>query len=114
GLLAVFALILLILHFTASTGKEVVVSVDGKEISIYPLSEDGTYLIKGAGGGTNLLVIESGSARLTEASCPDHLCVHMGSINKAGESIICLPNKVIVEIRSSLGEDTDYDAVVGG
>ena len=48
--------------------------------------------------GTNLVVIEDGAVYVKEATCKNGDCVKLGKITKKGESIICLPNKVIVEI----------------
>ena len=48
--------------------------------------------------GTNLVIIENGAVYIKEADCKNGDCVNMGKITKKGESIICLPNKVIVEI----------------
>ena len=48
-------------------------------------------------------MIRDGGARIEEASCPDRLCVGMGVIRRAGQSIICLPNQVVVEIVGSSG-----------
>ena len=87
-------------------------SVDGQEVAAFPLDVDITYDIEGAGGGRNLLVIEGGQAYLSDASCPDLLCVHMGKISRAGQSIICLPNKVTVEIRGK-EKSEEYDTIVG-
>lgn len=60
--------------------------------------------------GTNKVRIEPDGVYMENANCPDKLCVHQGKINKAGESIICLPNKIIVEI---VGKKPDVDAVSG-
>ena len=46
---------------------------------------------------------------MIEADCPDQLCVHQKKISMNHESIICLPNRVVVEIESS--ENSEYDAV---
>ncbi len=83
-----------------STGDEVRVKVAGEVVETIPLNSDGTYEIAGADGGSNLLVIEDGKAYISEASCPDGLCKGMGAINMEGQSIVCLPNKVVVEIVS--------------
>ncbi|MBR6502019.1 MAG: NusG domain II-containing protein [Clostridia bacterium] len=48
--------------------------------------------------GTNLVIIEDGAVYVKEATCKNGDCVKLGKITKKGESIICLPNKVIVEI----------------
>ena len=49
--------------------------------------------------GTNTVVIKDGVVYMSEANCKNQVCVNSGKISKKGESIICLPNKVIVEIK---------------
>ena len=46
----------------------------------------------------NILVIKDGKANVVKASCPDLLCVHQMAISHTGEQIVCLPNKVVIEI----------------
>ncbi len=84
----------------------VTVKVDGVIEGVYSLGEDQEVDIN---GGTNHLVIKNGKADMTEADCPDKLCVHQKAISKNHESIICLPNKVIVEADSR--ENSEFDAV---
>lgn len=91
--------------------KQVVVSVDGAEIVRFPLDEDRTYEIAGFGEGHNTLIIQGGEAYMSDASCPDHLCMGMGKISHAGQSIICLPNRVVIEIRDEKTTDPEYDTV---
>lgn len=100
---------LFILQLGKRDGSRVEVYVDGKRTAVYSLAEDREVLITGAGGGTNLLVIESGSAFIKEASCPDQLCVYQQTASKADETIVCLPNKVLLQV--SGGETGVYDAV---
>ena len=88
-------------------GGTVVVRVDGEVVASYPLSEDREAEIAGVNGGVNRLVIRDGSAWIEEASCPDGLCVGMGRIRRAGQSIICLPNRVVIEIAGSGTPETD-------
>ncbi len=109
-LLAGFLLILCFLYFGKRGGAYAVVSVDGEELVSFPLSEDIVYEINGYEDGSNTLIIKEGEAYLTDSSCPDHLCEHMGKIDKVGQSIICLPNRVVVEIRGSSGE-VGYDTI---
>ena len=92
------------------TGASVVVEQDGRETARYALSEDRTVKIEGA-GGYNLLVIEGGEAWLSEADCPNLLCVKTGKIRYAGQSIVCLPHKLAVRIA---GGASGLDAVTGG
>lgn len=84
----------------------ITVKVNGVTEGVYSLGEDREIEIN---GGTNRLVIKNGKADMVEASCPDKLCVNQKAVSKNNESIICLPNKVIVEVDSS--ENSDLDAV---
>lgn len=105
GLLAIFLVLGAVLLLTRENGATVVVRVAGEETAIFRLDETTTYVIDGANGGTNELVIENGEVWLKDASCPDQLCVHQGKIRYVGESIICLPNKISVTIEGEPEED---------
>lgn len=85
------------------------VAVDGEVVAELPLSEDAEMVVEGYGGGENTLVIRDGTADITSASCPDGVCVRHRAISRDGESIICLPNRVVVTIRG--GEKGDVDGV---
>ncbi|GLC78919.1 lipoprotein [Lacrimispora brassicae] len=75
----------------------VVVTVDGKTVATLDLHKDTDMIIDGH-GGTDHLVIKDGYASITEATCPDKVCVRTGRIHKSGELIVCLPNRVVVTI----------------
>ena len=78
---------------------EVVVSIDGQEAAVFPLSGSEDVIIDGYQGGFNHLVIKDGEAVLTEADCPDRRCTRMGPISEPGEWMVCLPHRVTVTIR---------------
>ena len=107
---AVLAAVLLLLR---SPGGTVQVRVAGAVTAGYPLDVDASYTITGANGGTNLLVIEDGAARIEEASCPDGVCVHTGRIRRNGQSIVCLPNQAVVEIVSDTENSSGVDITAG-
>lgn len=107
---AVLAAVLLL----RSSGGVAQVRVAGVVTASYPLDEDASYTITGADGGTNLLVIEDGSARIEEASCPDGVCVHTGRVRRDGQSIVCLPNQVVVEIVSESAENSSGVDITAG
>jgi hypothetical protein len=90
-------------------GAVAVVLIDGKEYGSYPLEQDGTYDIV-IDGHTNTLQIKDGYADMISADCPDQLCVKQRKIHYENETIVCLPNKLVVEIRG--GEESSVDAVV--
>ncbi len=95
GILLAALALFLVFELTKEEGARVVIRVDGKEVAQYSLSENGTYELN---GGTNILVIEDGKAYLSNADCPDQLCVHQGKIRRTGETITCLPNKLTVTV----------------
>lgn len=89
--------------------KTVLVLRDGEMIAEYPLSEDQTMTISDE-NGYNLLMISSSEASISDADCPDRLCVSQKAISRKGESIICLPHKLVIRIESR--EEGDVDAIV--
>ncbi|MBQ8303269.1 MAG: NusG domain II-containing protein [Clostridia bacterium] len=96
GVLLIVSLsVFLIISLTKEEGAVAVVTVDGVVVSEYSLAVDGEYSLN---GGTNTLVIKNGEAYVTYASCPDGLCVGQGKISMVGERIVCLPNRVMIEI----------------
>ncbi len=105
GVLLIVSLsVFLIFSLTKEEGSTVVVSVDGEKVAEYPLSVDSTYSLN---AGTNILVVENGCAYISKATCPGYQdCVEAGKIRFVGEKIVCLPNKVIVEI---VGEGEGID-----
>ena len=98
AVVAVIAIALLILSLTQKDGDYVIVRVDGNEVAKYSLSQDGEYELN---GGTNVLRIEDGKAYLVSANCPDHLCVKLGKIDKCGQTITCLPNRLTITVFSA-------------
>ena len=80
------------------TGAQAVVTVDGQEIGRYPLKKSGTFPLN---GGTNILVVDNGEAWVSEADCPDKVCMGMGKISRNGEFIACLPNRVLIVIEGA-------------
>ena len=83
------------------------VTIDGVEYGQYLLSKDVTERIEFEDGSYNVLEIKDGEAQISEASCPDQICVNHMRIHYSGETIVCLPNKLVVEIVN--GEENDID-----
>jgi hypothetical protein len=95
------------LIFTAVAGAgggslKVRVVVNGKEIQALPLDEDKTFTVDGFQGESRV-EIRGGMVRMVDSDCPDKLCVRTGWISQPGASIICLPNRVVLEIKSGNG-----------
>ena len=109
ALLLLIALVGLAMCLFRTVGDTVVVTVDGEEWGEYPLNEDREVEIR-RGDGYNILVIEGGKAHIRSASCPDGICSSHRPIQYDGGSIICLPNKVIIEIRKQSQNQPDIIA----
>ena len=88
----------LFLWLTRQAGGIVIVQIDGKIVMELPLSED-TQIVLGEGARTNTLIIAGGKAQVVEASCPDQICVRQGAVQYAGESIVCLPHRLVITVR---------------
>ena len=102
--------VFLIVNLTKEVGNSVRVSVDGRVVGEYSLSVDGEYSLN---GGTNVLVIKDGKAYFSYSNCPDKTCVNGNSIHGKkisfiGQEIVCLPNRVMVEV---VGEGEE---IIGG
>lgn len=93
-------------------GDYAVVTVDGASFGRYALVQDQEIPIENAEGVfTNLLVIQNGKAKMKEADCPDHLCMHQKAISHDGETIVCLPNRIVVSVEAA-SDDSDLDVFV--
>lgn len=79
--------------------------VDGELWGTYSLDKDIVVDIE----GTNQLTIRNNKADMTWADCPDKLCVRQKPVSKDGESIICLPNQIVISIIGS--EKNELDGV---
>lgn len=90
----------------AVEGSNILITVDGKEYGTYSLLEEQTIII-GEGDTQNIIEIRDGKAYMREASCPDQLCVDQNEISFDKESIICLPNKVVITVISDVESNVD-------
>lgn len=96
----------LFLRLTRQAGGTVIVQIGGTVVMELPLSAD-TELVLGEGARTNTLVIRDGTAQVVEASCPDQICVRQGAIQYAGESIVCLPHRLVVTVQGGAANGID-------
>lgn len=104
-IVSVFGLCFYLFH---GEGDRVVVTVDGEVFGTYSLSEDVTVEIRTGAQGSelNLLVIKDGKAYVETATCPDGICAGHKPISREGESIVCLPHRVVITVYAA---DTDEE-----
>lgn len=74
---------------------------------LYDLTEDRTIRI----GDTNVCEIHAGEVHMTEADCPDQVCVHAAAITEEGGSIVCLPNHIVLRITDADNENREVDTI---
>ena len=96
------------LHFHPTAAPEenrVVITVDGKEVKSVPLSRPQTVTVRQGDGIENVIEITHEGARMLSSTCDNQLCVHMGQVTVDNwelrpnqQFIICLPNRVTVEL----------------
>jgi len=106
------ATILAVLSFSR-TGQALTAQVvlDGEEIFSCCLSELEEPLLFPVGEDHSLVLeLSSAGVRVAATQCPGEDCMHMGTISRAGEQIVCLPNRVVVLLQ---GKGTAFDAVIG-
>lgn len=86
-------------------GDVVEVEVNGERFGVYSLAEDTVVDIYTGENGTqhNRLVIQNGEAFVKTASCPDGICSDHKPISRTGESIVCLPHRVVITVRRAQG-----------
>lgn len=109
--IAVAAVGLLLLNIFKTEGSFAVIKIDGKETERYPLSVNTEVVIETGDNGRNTLVIEDNKAFMKDANCPDKICEGHSKISYKGETIVCLPHKVVIEIVTDEATD-ELDAVV--
>lgn len=111
----ILAAILIVLGSAASyalsaggeTGQMVYITADGREYAYYSLMESRTVTIE-QDSHINKITIKDGQVSMTFSDCSNQDCIHQGAISKTSQSIVCLPNKIVVEIH---GNNQEYDAV---
>lgn len=90
-------------------GGAAAVSVDGEAVAELPLDVSGEYSFPKV--PDMIFTVADGSVSVTESGCGDKICVRTGKISRKGEAIICVPNKVVVEIKGNQTE-SGVDAVL--
>jgi len=106
---SIFVLILLIYlfnSFTSTLGDTVIIQVAKKEPIRLPLNRDRIIKVQGP-LGESVIEIKDRKVRMLFSPCPDKLCMKQGWIDKTSQSIICVPNRIIIKIEGR----ADFDAL---
>lgn len=113
--LAVFAALTVWRGGGESGALTAVVSADGGEVDRFAPAEllDGprTYAYNGV---TLTVGTEDGTGiRVCASDCPTQDCVHTGVISRSGQSIVCLPARVVIQLTGGTAEESAVDLVIG-
>lgn len=104
----VFTLIILVaITLINKTGSEVIIEQNTKQVAVLDLNKDQEYNLYNGDKICNTVIIKNGEAYMIYADCKDKICVNHNKISKNNESIICLPNKVIVTVTNSKNNEVD-------
>lgn len=95
-----------------SAATYAVISVDGKHYRTVELTEEEQWIEIETERGRNVLFVHDRGIEMFEADCPDEICFTFGWISKPRQTIVCLPNRVLVEIVADQSEGDEIDAVV--
>ena len=117
-------------HDEAGSNAKVIIESGGDLYARYPLSEDRTVVVPAPKQISvdapaadpdesasaqydyyNVVNISGSKVSVTEASCKNQVCVKHGAISRPGESIVCLPNRLVVRIENGSEEGGGYDSV---
>ena len=90
----------------ASTHAEII--SDGKLLKVVDLRLEQEFTVTSPNGGTNTVTVQGGKIAVTQASCPDHYCMHRGYCH-SGADIVCLPNRLVIHFTAP----QEIDAVIG-
>lgn len=98
-------------YMPRENGASVEITIDQKLYKTLSLNKNTSLSIPSSGNHTNHLVIKNGTAYITAADCPDKLCVHQKKISHNGETLICLPHKVVITVKSKDKSNKTPDSI---
>ncbi len=97
-----------IVYFLAASGKDgayAEISRDGEVIAAVPLDSDGVYSYPQT--GEMEFTVSGGGITVSKSDCPDKICMETGKLCRAGDTAVCVPNRVVVTVYGESGGDVD-------
>lgn len=108
--LLMFALVSFFIFRTTGHGSQVEIKIAQKLYGTYALSVDQEIIVKDEDGHTLITCyIDEGKIQVISSNCPDKICIDDGSIEKSGQTIVCLPNQIVIKI---INDDSEFDGVL--
>ena len=97
-------------HLLRDVGSQVLIESNGKLFGKYDLFGKETIVVHGAIGAT-VVRIQDGRVRVVQSDCREKICVNTGQVQKSGDTIVCVPNRVVVRIVG--GNSKKIDLITG-
>jgi len=94
----------------SSPGTVAEVYQNGKFLQTLSLDEPVGYTLFASNGGSNTITVRDGRICVSQATCPDQVCVKQGWVNTDATPIVCLPNGLVIQVK---GGDRDIDGQTG-
>ena len=83
----------LVFVFTPEKGEKAEIYLDGEKVMTLSLDVDREIVLEHM-----TIIVEKGAIRVSDADCPDKICKARGTISKAGQSIVCVPNRIVIKV----------------
>ncbi len=103
--------------FQSAEGGELtaVVTVDGQEVQRCLLADfpEGEQVYSANGYTLRVCLTDGPGLRVAESDCPTQDCVHTGTITRTGQSIVCLPARIIIRLEGGTAPKDAPDVVIG-
>lgn len=99
----------------SSSGYVAIITVDNKEVRRVPLTgntKSEIFDIHTSDGDYNTIEVKGEQIRIKGANCYDQVCVQFGFISKPGETIVCLPHRLVIEVESLDGNENPDDELI--
>lgn len=96
----------LIVKYGLKSGNTADVYIDDKLVQTIDMSVDDEYTFQ-TDKGSNTVEVRNGAVSMKSADCPDKVCVRMGTKNRNGETITCLPHKLVIEVHGGQEQEVD-------
>lgn len=110
-LIAAAAVVLAVLSFVLLTGKKsgtvVQVISDGtvvQEIDLGRVAKEYSFTVDSPYGGHNTVLVQPGRICVSEADCPDQICVSQGWLEDQALPIVCMPHGLIITVKDPAGQ----------
>jgi hypothetical protein len=90
-------------------GNKVLIEIEGKVVRELDMARDAAPIRFETEHGYNVVEIRDGQVRVSDADCPDQICVHTGWRRHVGQVIVCMPHYFVVRIMGDEGALDELD-----